>query len=132
MKCIPTYVNLSELEKILFLNTVGIDYDMFEKALVKNQKLTIYEILADTPDLVKPFNLDQTAANKRYKFKFMHAHVDLTTPGILMYDNKVAIINGKKGEVITVVLHNTDYYNNSRNLFDYVWSTILDIQSQNS
>jgi sugar-specific transcriptional regulator TrmB len=125
------YVNLSELEKILFPNTVGIDYDMFEKALVKNSKLQIYEILADVPDLVKPFNLEQTASNKRYKFKFMHAHVDLTAPGILMYDNKVAIINGKKGQVITVVLHNTDYFNNSKNLFDYVWSTIPDIGSQN-
>lgn len=118
------YVNLSELEKILFPNNVGIEYDMFEKALAKNKDLQIYEILADTPDSVGEFELEKTAQSNRYHYRFIYPNVKMTAPGILMYNNNVAIINGTKGQVVTVVLHNTDYYNNSVSLFDYVWSTI--------
>jgi hypothetical protein len=40
--------------------------------------------------------------------------------GTFIYDNKVAIFNVKQ-EISGIVLHNTDYYNNSKKLFDFIW-----------
>lgn len=117
------YVNLTKLEKLLIPNNLGIDYNMFETALAKNPKLTIYEIIADEPNSVGQFELDDTAQKENYRYKFMPGEVGLTAPGILLYDNKVAIINGK-GQLNAVVLYNTDYYVNTVKLFDFIWKVL--------
>jgi sugar-specific transcriptional regulator TrmB len=119
------YVNLTELEKIMIPNSVGFSYSMFEDALKKDPGLNIYEIVADTPGTVEQYTLEDTAATRRYFFRFMPNHVGLTSPGILLYDNKVAIINVRK-QLEMVVLYNTDYYMNSKRLFEFIWSVLPD------
>lgn len=118
------YVNLKELENLLMPNNIGLDYNLFENGLVNNPKLEIFEIIADDPALTKQFGLDSTAQGGRYFYKFMPMDVGLTAPGILLFDNKVAIINSKEGKPVCVVLYNADYYINSKKLFDYIWATL--------
>lgn len=118
------YVNLTELEKLIIPNSVGMDYDVFERAIASNKDLHIYEILADTPGSVEQFTLDSTAKKGRYYYKYMPKKVSLTAPGILIYDNKVAIISGTKDTLHTFVLYNRDYYENTKNLFDFIWDVL--------
>ena len=122
-KKLRVYANLSELENLFKANDFLLEYQVYEKALKQNKELEIYEIIADTPETIEQFNLDQTVETKRYFYKHMPADVGLTAPGILMYDNNVAIINGKENFSV-VVLHNADYYVNSIKLFDFIWKVL--------
>ena len=115
-----TYVNLTELYNLLTPNNIKLENDLFEKALSSNPTLKIFELIAETPDVVKKFNLDDTSKNERYTYKLMPDDVGLTSPGILLYDNSVAIINGKE-TLTSVILRNTEYYINSKKLFDLIW-----------
>ena len=117
------YANLSELESLFKINGLILEYQIYEKALLKNKELKIYEIVADEPRSIDKFNLNQTVQTKRYYHKYIPASVGLTSPGILMYDNKVVTINGKENFNI-VVLHNIDYYTNSIRLFDFIWKML--------
>lgn len=117
------YVNLNELKRLLVPNTLGLDENLFERALEKNRDLHIYEILADDPGSVDYFNLDDTQQKGRYYYKYMPAKVGLTAPGILLYDNKVAIISGKEAPHV-YVLQNKVYYENSVKLFDFIWDVL--------
>ncbi len=110
------YATLSELAPKL----PG-DENLFENALNRNKNLKIFEIYGDSPEKIKQYNY--TAKSNRYFYKFMPAGVDLTAPGILHYDNKVAIIN-VKGKPNGVVLLNKDYYINSKKLFNFIWKIL--------
>lgn len=110
------YVTLSELA-----NLFHVDPDRFENALKHNPQLKIYEIYGDSPEKIKKFSY--TAKSTRYFYKFLPADVDLTSPGILLYNNKVATIIGK-GKLSAIILHNKDYYDNSIRLFDFIWKTL--------
>lgn len=117
------YANLTELESLFKANNFLLEYQVYEKALLKNKHLKIYEIVADTPGSIENFKLDQTVKTERYFYKHMPANVGLTAPGILMYNDNVAIINGKENFNV-VVLHSTDYYINSIRLFDFLWKVL--------
>lgn len=110
------YVNLSEIAKVL-----PEDLNLFEEALAKNSDLHIYEIFGDTPNSLKDVNL--STQSDRYNYKFMPPHVQLSSADILIYDNKVAIIN-VKDKISGIVLYNADYFTNSKNLFDFIWTTL--------
>jgi sugar-specific transcriptional regulator TrmB len=119
------YANINDLAELLIPNDLNLDFDLFTNALQKNQKLKIYEIIVDDPKKVESFKLSDTSATERYHFKFMPKHVGLTAPGILLYDNKVAIITA--GEKLnSIVLHNAEYYENSVKLFDFIWGVLPD------
>jgi|GEM_PF-1040294 len=117
------YVNLTELDHLLNPNNLGLDYDLFERGIETNKDLHIYEIIADQPGSVEQFNLEETKRKGRYYFKHMPTKVGLTAPGILLYDNKVAIISGKETPHV-YVLYNQEYYENSTKLFDFVWDVL--------
>lgn len=117
------YVNLRELARLILPNNLGLDVDLFERSLKKNKDLKIFEIISDTPASVDDFTLDETSHDGRYLYKYMPTSVGLTAPGILLYDNKVAIINGG-AKLTCIVLHNPVYYINTKKIFDYVWSTL--------
>ena len=124
LKCseLRLYVNLTELESLIMPNQ-GIDYNMFETAMKKNSDLKIYEILAHNAETIKQFNLENTAKKHSYLYKFMTPNFELTSPGILLYDNKVATITSTGGLQV-VVLYDAEYYMNSKKLFDFVWSML--------
>jgi sugar-specific transcriptional regulator TrmB len=117
------YANLIEVEKALLPK----DLNMFDAALKNNKDLKIYEIVADSPESVKKFNLRSTALKGRYFYKFMPISVGLVAACILIYDDNVAIINIKNNST-SFVMHNTDYFINSNKLFDFNWQMIPDIQ----
>lgn len=117
------YVNLRELANLILPNNVGLDMDLFEKALEKNKTLQIFEIISDIPEKVNDFDLEETSTDGRYLYKFMPGSIGLTAPGILLYDNNVAIINGGM-KLNAIVLHNPVYYTSSKKIFDYVWGTL--------
>jgi sugar-specific transcriptional regulator TrmB len=115
-KEIKVFSTLSEIAP-LFPN----DPDLFDNALKRNPDLRIFEIYGDSPNAIKKFNY--TAKSNRYFYKFMPSTVGLASPGIVMYNNKVAIVNA--GDKISgVVLYNKDYYTNSKKLFDFIWQLL--------
>lgn len=115
------YANISEIVK--FLLPKEDEKNLFTEALAKNPKLKIFEMIADSPEKAKKFNLNHTAQKGRYFYKFMPAQIDLNAACILLYDNKVAIINVKE-KSSCIILHNSDYYVNSKKLFDFIWTVL--------
>lgn len=118
------YVNLAELERLLFPNDFGMDYSMFERAIAKNAELKISEIIVNDPKALGKFNLNETAQTGKYQYKYMTKKIRLESPGILMYDNNVAIISSK-GELNSIIVHNKDYYTYSKDLFDFIWESLI-------
>jgi sugar-specific transcriptional regulator TrmB len=112
-----SYVKVETLDG-LFSNNVG----LFNQAFKKNPQLSVKEIIYDSPLATKDAQqifLD----NKRYAYKLMPKKLKLTSGDTLIFDKKVAIINF--GQQITgVIINNKDYYNNSKELFDFIWETI--------
>ncbi len=96
--------------------------DIFDQAFNDNSKLTVKEIIYDSPLATKDAQ-QILHKNERYSFKLMPKELNLTSGDTLIYDRKVAIINYKEHEHC-VVLHNADYYNNSKELFDFIWKII--------
>jgi predicted transcriptional regulator len=122
-KSFRLYVNLAELDRLIMPNNLGLDYTLFERAIEKNKDLHIYEIIADAEDSLENFTLDATMNKGRFYYKYMPAKVGLTAPGILLFDNKVAIISGKE-TLHVYVLYNKDYFENSKKLFDFIWDVL--------
>ena len=58
-----------------------------------------------------------------YLQKLLPPNMKLTAQDILIYDNKVGIINFK-GNIHGVILANTDLYTNFKMLFDFNWKMI--------
>jgi sugar-specific transcriptional regulator TrmB len=117
-KSLRVYANLAESANF-FLPS---EFDIYERALVRNKSLKIYELVGDSPNIANQYNLDGTAKTGRYHYKFLPADIDLM--GVtFIYDNKVAILN-VKNEPWGVIFHNTDYYNNSKKLFDFMWKML--------
>ena len=64
--------------------------------------------------------------NKRYSYKFIPEDLKLSSEDILMYDGKVAIVN-YRGKVSSIVLQSADFYNNLKELFDFIWKMIPEV-----
>jgi len=114
---IRSYVKLEETGGI-FSNNI----DFFTQAFKNNEKLIIREILYNSP-LSKEQAPQLLSKNKRYFFKFMPSELKLTSGDVLIYDNKVAILN-YQNTPNGVVLSNKDYFNNSKELFDFIWKIL--------
>ncbi len=117
------YANLVVLNKLFHPNNLGWGYDIFEKGIKSNKNLRIYEIISNAKEDTKDYTLEKTSKTGRYYYKYMPQKVALTSPGILLYDNKVVIINGANIPY-AYVLHNKDYYENSVKLFDFIWDVL--------
>lgn len=94
---------------------------LFVNAFKNNPKLKVWEIVYESPHSRRQAMKILSEQNK-YFYKFMPPDLkwSLTSEDILIYNGKVAIIN-YKGNVTCVVLHSPDFYNNSKELFDFVW-----------
>jgi hypothetical protein len=76
----------------------------------------------NTPESIKQFNVEKTSQKRNYVYKFT-SDIRLASPGVLIYNNKVAIISSKGG-LNSIVLHNADYYENAKDLFDFIWKVL--------
>ncbi len=99
---------------------------VFNDAFKKNKKLIVKEIVYDSFAGVK--DAQAVSKNNRYFFKLMPGNFkwNITSEDILIYDDKVAIINYKE-KISNIILQSIDYYNNSKELFDYIWSTLPEV-----
>lgn len=112
-----SYVKVDSSGSILTNNV-----DFFLKAFKKNKKLVVKEIIYDSPSATQDAQ-EILQKNERYSYKLMPKELKLTSGDELIYDGKVAIIN-YKGVMNAIILHNNDFYNNSKVLFDFVWNVI--------
>lgn len=96
--------------------------NFFVEAFKKNKKLILKEIIYDSPSATKDAQ-KILQKNDRYSYKLMPKELKLTSGDELIYDGKVAIIN-YKGTMNAIILQNNDYFNNSKELFDFIWNVI--------
>jgi len=114
-----SYVKVEDIPVLSSNNPV-----FFAEAFKKNKKLKVWEIMYDSPISRRQAFKTLSKANS-YFYKFMPSELkwSITSEDILIYDGKVAIIN-YKGNVSTTVLQSSDFYNNSKEIFDFIWRII--------
>jgi sugar-specific transcriptional regulator TrmB len=115
-KELRSYANLSIMEGVFPENL-----RLFSDAFRNNKEIKMYEIVEDSPQARKQTAL--SSKNDRYFYKFLPKETMLSAADTLIYDGKVSIIN-VRGQITGVVLHNQDYYNNSKELFDLHWKDL--------
>lgn len=119
-KELRSYINLTDIENIFPEN-----FQLFDNAFKHNKEIKMYEIVEDSPLSRKQIKI--SSENDRYFCKLMPKDMKLTAQDILIYDDKVSIIN-LKDKIDGVVLSNSDFYNNSKILFDFIWRILPDVK----
>ncbi len=115
-KELKSYVNLAKVIEKLPDNT-----ELFVEALRKNKSLKIFEILDNSA--VSQEYTPEFSKFKNYQYKYTTKSLELSAVDILMYDNKVAVIN-VDGGLSAVVIEDSAYYNNSIAIFNFVWAIL--------
>src|SRR5258708_1314756 len=122
-KELRSYFNMATMN-----DTLPENFIVFANALKKNKSIKIFEILEDSllsREKQASFQI-QKENNERYFYKFFPKEIKLSAADTLIYDGKVAIVN--VGNQITgVVLQNTDFFNNLKELFDFNWKMLPNI-----
>lgn len=116
-KEIRSYVNTEEIAKAFPNN-----YDLLNIAFKKNPIIKIFEICEESPKTRERLKL----ANKNHFYKILPKNLKLTSQDVLIYDNKVAIID-LKGQTNAIVLHSIDLSKNFKLLFDLLWDVLPDL-----
>lgn len=100
--------------------------ELFKGALQKNKNLNIWEIVYESPFSRRP-SVNTLSQNRGYNYKFMPPDLkwSITSEDIVIFEGKVAIIN-YTGKVSIVVLQSPDFYNNFKEIFDFIWRIIPD------
>lgn len=115
-KELRSYVNLEIVSKVFPENS-----DMFVNAQKRNTELKIWEIIDSSQ---KSKELASTfSQSDKYFYKFTKPGISLTAADVLIFDNKVAIVNVKE-KTSGFVITNSDYYENSKAIFDFVWQNL--------
>jgi sugar-specific transcriptional regulator TrmB len=114
-KKIRAYYDPDALEKVFPENK-----SLFCKKIKQNSEMIVLEIIQ--PSIQTYIEIKRSLNTPRHIYKALPKDIKLTANDILIYDDKVAIINiGDKQHVTGIVLDNKDYYNNSVQLFDLLW-----------
>jgi len=98
--------------------------NLYGNAFDNNKDLKVWEIMYDSPTSRRQaFKLLSESNNYFYKFMPPDLKWSITSEDILIFDGKVAIIS-YKGTISSTVLQSADFYNNSKELFDFIWRMI--------
>jgi sugar-specific transcriptional regulator TrmB len=119
-KELRSYVNLSEMAGLFPENI-----DIFQKGFKKNQELQFFEIFEDSPQSRKAIEFQ--SKNPRFFYKFHPQDMNFSAADTLIYDGKVAIINILNNGASGIILKNSDYYKNSKELFDFFWRMLPEV-----
>jgi sugar-specific transcriptional regulator TrmB len=111
-----SYVNLEEVSK-----TFPDNAEIFEEAQAKNGNLIVREIIDPSPRSKEMANEFTKFGN--FEYKIANESLNLSSIDVLMFDNKVAMINFQESITATVI-DNKDYYLNAIAIFDFVWKVI--------
>ncbi len=120
-KELRSFVNLSDIEKNFPEN-----FQLFDNAFKHNPHIKMYEIV-DNSSLSKEKS-EASGKNNRYFYKFLPEDMKLKSTDILIYDDKIGIIN-LKDTVNGVILHNTDLYFSFKLLFDFIWKILPEVKT---
>lgn len=113
---VRSFVNIEEIAQVFPEN-----FPLFDNAFKKNSNMKMYEIVENSPEAKIRFS--NSIKRERYYYKFLPKDMKLTAQDILVYENKVAIINFKE-KSSGIVLRNEELYNNFKMLFDFIWSIL--------
>lgn len=111
------YIRINKNEP-LFPNNSAVFADAFKN----NPKLKVWEIIYNK-DISAPPSESSRSHVGRYFYKYMPKSHHLSSEDILIYDNKVAVINYKGGKT-SIVLQSSDLYNNFKDIFTFLWDMI--------
>lgn len=104
------------------INVFPENFQLFNDSFKYNPEIKMYEICEDSPQARRQIEFAYGKEHKRYFWRLLPNDVKLTSNDILIYDGKVSIINIKdKDNIEGVALSNSDYYNNSKQLFNLLW-----------
>lgn len=118
-KELRSFVNIT-----IMADTLPENAKIFAHALKNNKNIKIYEIIEESPVSKEQTQFQSNNAdNERYFYKFLPHEVKLSAADTLIYDGKVSIIN-VRNSISGIVLTNTDYYHNSKELFDFIWKVL--------
>jgi sugar-specific transcriptional regulator TrmB len=121
-KEIRSYFSNVDIENVFPEN-----YQLFFDAFQNNPELTIYEICEDSLNIKEEIAIDRER-NVSHFYKLLPPGMKLAANDILIYYGKVSIINIRdKNTIDGVVLTNQDYYNNSRQLHELLWTLLPEI-----
>jgi sugar-specific transcriptional regulator TrmB len=101
---------------------------LFEEAVKNNKDIKIFEIVEDSTNSRREIELQSKDLKyKKFFYRFLPKDVKLSSADTLIYNNKVAIINVGNKQITGVVLHNIDYYKNTKAIFDSYWNMLQKI-----
>lgn len=96
----------------------------FNNAIRRNKQIKMWEIVYDSPFSRRQAMKVLAQNNNRYFYKFMPNNLKWnTSEDILIFDGKVVIVD-YTGKMNSIVLESTDFYNNLKELFDFMWRVL--------
>lgn len=115
-KELRSYVNIEEI-----VHAFPENLELFNKALNQNPNMQMYEIVENSPQSKK--YVDFSKNSPAYHQKLLPKDMQLTAQDILIYDNKVAIIN-LRGNIHGIILYNLELFDNFKMLFNFTWKML--------
>ncbi|MBN1916195.1 hypothetical protein JW796_04405 [Candidatus Dojkabacteria bacterium] len=120
-KELRSYVNLSEAHRVFPGNT-----ELYTRIQRENRNPHVREIIDNSKTSIKKAIAFSHTTN--FEFKISPIHLSMETIDILIFDNKVAMVNFKD-PVVGSILTNKDNYETTASLFDFVWDNSPNYQS---
>ena len=114
VQALHSFVNVEEVLEVFPENA-----QLFNNAFDKNPDMIMYEIAENSNGAKERIG----TSHKRHLYKLLPEGMKLTAQDILIYENKVAIIQFKD-QISGIILQNSDLYNNFKLLFDFVWKML--------
>ncbi len=119
-KEIRSYVDLSKMGGLFPENS-----EIFINGFATNEELHIFEIFEDSP--LSNIAIENQSTNPRFHYKFHPKEISFSAADTLIYDGKVGIINSRNNDISGIILKNNEYYNNSKELFDFIWKMLPEV-----
>ena len=94
------------------------NFDLFSKGMKDNPNLIIWEIV-EKSKISKSLTYN-FAKNSRYHYKIAHPTIKLSDSDVMLYDNKIAMVNLRQN-VSGVIIVSKDFYEVTKEIFDFVW-----------
>lgn len=111
---VRSYVNVEEITKAFPDNHLLLD-----SAYKSNPNIKIFEICEDSQKTRERLE----NANNNHLYKILPKNKRLTSQDVLIFNDKIAIIN-LKGETSGIVMHSLDMSKNFQLLFDLLWDML--------
>jgi len=117
-KEVRSYVKLGAISEVFPNN-----FRLFNKKMKENPNLIIWEIVEKSK--ISEKNTRIFAKNKRYHYKLAHPSIKLSTSDVMIYNNKIAMVDLKQ-RVSGVIIVSKDFFEMSKEIFDFVWKMTPD------